>query len=285
MARMGFKRTYAAGTFDFAAVQDLFADIKTALIAAGFVVARQTATAIDVLRLGALVGDKTDDLPHWAFLCQDASPVGRIYAKAVYGADHLDATGYSSDSRIIAANPNPAVPTQEVRLWFAGDGREGWWWLVTLKSDTASPAGFSLMDANAGVTSRRYPSDQFQGLCARYGIWDSAGSWYPAYTTATDGGRQSAIWIGTWSPFGEGWSFNGQRHAGSPLPRMAVPQFPNRDNSATACLLGEFNEILILTDGYALEEEVVPGWIAFPCHSGAQALQPFALPAPAEFGS
>ena len=84
----------------------------------------------------------------------------------------------------------------------------------------------------------------------------------------------------TWSPFGEGYNCNGNRHAGSPLVRLAVPQFPNRENGITACVLGEFNEILVLTDGYAQEEALLPGWIAL---TGSEWDQPYAAPAPAQF--
>lgn len=78
----------------------------------------------------------------------------------------------------------------------------------------------------------------------------------------------------------QGWTNNGKRHAGSPMPKMAVPQFPNRDGGISACVLGEFNEILILTDGYAAEEIVVPGWVAMV---GDERDQPYAVPAPASF--
>ena len=134
--------------------------------------------------------------------------------------------------------------------------------------------------AVAGATSRRYPSDTHQGLCARYGIWDAWGDWEPAYAKDEDGVIDTYPWTGTWSPFGEGWTFNGKRHAGSLVPKMAVPQFPNRDGGISACILGEFNEILVLTDGYAQEEVVVPGWIAM---IGDEWDQPYAVPAPPQF--
>lgn len=64
------------------------------------------------------------------------------------------------------------------------------------------------------------------------------------------------------------------------MPKMAVPQFPNRDGDIGACILGEFNEILVLTDGYAQEETVVPGWVAM---TGDEWDQPYAVPTPAQF--
>ena len=219
--------------------------------AAGFTVVLDTATQIDVLRMAAPPGTMDDDVPHWAFVYNDWNPYAGIDAYAVYGADYQNGdtalntivhTGWLND------------PPPEVRLWFACDGLAGWWWLVGLVANPESPSGYDLRFAFGGTTSRRYPSDQIKGLCARYGLWDAWGDWNPAYALDTDGNRNGGPWTGTWSPFGEGWSNNGQRHAASVFPKMAVPQFPNRDGGITACVLGEFNEILILTDGYAIEE-------------------------------
>lgn len=277
--RVGFKRTYAEGAFDFAAVQTLFADMKAAFIAAGFTVVLDTPTELDVLRLGAQPGTMDDDVPHWAIVFNDSNPQAGIQAYAAYGADYMDGNGYSSSNTLLDTGWL-GQPTPEVRLWFACDGYAGWWWLVGLAANAESPSGYDLRFCMAGTTSRRYPSDQFKGLCARYGLWDDWGDWNPAYAVDADGNQVGGPWTGTWSPFGEGWSNNGQRHAGSVLPKMAVPQFPNRDSGITACVLGEFNEVLILTDGYALEEVPVPGWIAF---KGNQWDQPFALPAPDNF--
>jgi len=171
-------------------------------------------------------------------------------------------------------------PSPEITVWFAADGAAGWWWLHGVRADGNSATGVSMRFAAAGATSRRYPSDTHQGLCARYGIWDAWGNWEPAYAKDEDGVIDMYPWTGTWSPFGEGWGFNGKRHAGSPMPKMAVPQFPNRDGGISACILGEFNEILILTDGYAQEEVVVPGWIAM---TGNEWDQSYAVPAPDSF--
>lgn len=279
--RVGFQRTYVAGTFDLAAVQTLFADIKGSLIAAGFVSVIDTPTEIDVLRMAATSGTMDDDVPHWAFVFNDWSPYGGISAYAVYGADYLDGAGYTANNTIISSSWL-SDPTPELRLWFACDGLAGWWWFVGLTANPESTSGFDMPFAAAGTTSRRYPSDNNKGLCARYGLWDPWGDWNPAYALDENGNQVGGPWTGTWSPFGEGWSNNGQRHAGSTLPKMAVPQFPNRDQGITACVLGEFNEILILTDGFALEEAPIPGWIAF---KGNQWDQPFAVPAPDSFPS
>lgn len=279
MPRVGFKKTWAAGTFDKAAVQALFAHLKTYVTNAGFNVLLDTVDGIDFIRLGSSAGTADDDVPHWAFSFQDQDPYGAIFAYPVYGNDYLDQSAYAHSYTAVhsawVGNPSP-----EITVWFAADGAAGWWWLHASQVDTNSTTGVSMRFAAAGATSRRYPSDTHQGLCARYGIWDAWGDWEPAYAKDETGVIDMSPWTGTWSPFGEGWDFNGKRHAGSPLPKMAVPQFPNRDGGISACILGEFNEILILTDGYAQEEVVVPGWIAM---IGDEWDQPYAVPAPAQF--
>ena len=279
MPRVGFKKTWAAGTFDKAAVQTLFAHLKTYVTNAGFNVLLDTVDGIDFIRMGSPAGAADDDVPHWAFSFQDQDPYGAIFAYPVYGNDYLDTNAYAHNYTIVhsawVGNPSP-----EITVWFAADGAAGWWWLHASQVDTNSTTGVSMRFAAAGATSRRYPSDTHQGLCARYGIWDAWGDWEPAYAKDEDGVIDMYPWTGTWSPFGEGWTFNGKRHAGSPIPKMAVPQFPNRDGGISACILGEFNEILILTDGYAQEEVVVPGWIAM---IGDEWDQPYAVPAPPQF--
>lgn len=281
MARIGFKRDYAAGTFNATSVQALFTDIKAALIAAGFNVVLDNPTEIDVLRMAAAAGTMDDDVPHWAFVFNDWNPYAGITAYAVYDIDYLDGTGFTSNNTILHS-AWISDPAPEVRVWFACDGLSGWWWFVGLVANVASPSGYDIQFSYAGTTSRRYPSDNFERLCARYGLWDMGGNWYPPYATDEAGTQVAAPWVGTWSPFGEGWSNNGQRHPSSVLPRMAVPQFPNRDGGITACVLGEFNEILILTDGFALEEAPIPGWISF---KGNTWDQPFAVPAPDSFAT
>lgn len=280
MARVGFKKTFAQGTFDKAAVQALFTHIKTYVTNAGFNVLLDTASGIDFIRMGSPAGAANDDVPHWAFSFQDQDPFGEISAYTVYGNDYLDANAYANRHTIIhsawVGNPSP-----EITIWFAADGAAGWWWIHGTEVNTGSSTGVSMRFAYVGATSRRYPSDTHHGLCARYGIWSAMmGRWRPAYAKDETGEINMSAETGLWSPFGEGWSFNGKRHAGSPLPRMAVPQFPNRDGDITACILGEFNEILILTDGYAQEEVVTPGWIAM---IGSEWQQPYAVPAPESF--
>lgn len=279
MARVGFKKTYAAGTFDKAAVQALLGSIRSAVASAGFNVLIDTAEAVDFLRAGSPAGTADDDTPHWALVYTDLGEHGQLLAHAVHGMNYQDAGARSNSNRLIRTASLPQ-PTPELNVWFAADGQAGWWWLHVSAVEPTSRSGQSFRYTGAGVTIRRYPSDMHQGLCSRYGLWDALGDWYPAYATQPDGTLNASPWTGTWSPFGEGWSNNGERHPGSPLPKMAVPQFPNRDGGISACLLGEFNEILILTDGYAPEEMVVPGWIAM---IGSESDQPYAVPAPASF--
>lgn len=279
MARVGFKKNYPAGTFDLAAMQSLFGHIKTFVANAGFNILLDTADAIDFIRMDAPAGTADDDIPHWALTFADMNPYGGLYTYPVYGNHYQDPNAYASMNTLFLSGWLGSV-VPELTIWFAADGAEGWWWINGSAVEPESPSGLEIRFAYAGTTSRRYPADMHKGLCARYGIWDPWGDWKPAYSKKEDGTLINNPWTGTWSPFGQGWSYNGQRHLGSPLPKMAVPQFPSRDGYITACILGEFREILILTDGYAQEEEVVPGWIAFV---GGKWDQPYAVPAPANF--
>lgn len=269
MARVGFKKTFAAGTFDKAAVQTLFGHIKTYVTNAGFNILLDTASEIDIIRMGAQAGTAHDDIPHWAFTLYEDNTNGGILAYPVYGNNYLDANSRGFpfvDSR--AAGD----PPQEFTIWFAADGAAGWWWVCLKMVTPSSSNGVSTISACAGTTTRRYPSDTHQGLCARYGIWYASGSWCPAYSTDSSGARNDAPWTSTWSPLGKGGGLSFKRHPGSPLQKMAVPQFPCREDGISACILGEFNEILAITDGYAHEEVVVPGWIAL---TGGDSDQPY----------
>ena len=278
MARVGFKKTYPAGSFNKAAVQTLLGHLKTYVANAGFNVLLDAADGIDLIRMGAPAGTADDDTPHWAFSFIDWGEHGGIQAWPVFGNAYNDPAALTRPNTI--ASSGWVNTAQDLTIWFAADGVAGWWWLHGVEVDVNSATGVSMRFAYAGTTSRRYPADTHQGLCARYGIWDAWGDWEPAYAKDEDGVIDTSPWTGTWSPFGEGWSFNGKRHPGSAMPKMAVPQFPNRDGSISACILGEFNEILALTDGYAQEETVVPGWIAM---IGDEWDQPYAVPAPVQF--
>lgn len=276
MARLGFKISFANGTFDKAAVQTLFGHMKDAVINAGFNVLFDIPTAVDFIRMGSPAGTANDDVPHWAFEYVDQGSAGELRAYPVYGNHYLDEAARKHMYTVIWSS----WVYDDLTVWFACDAAAGWWCIHGLQNSTNSASGFSIRFACAGFTSRRYPSDMNQGICARYGIWDPWGDWEQAYTIDETGVLNTQPWTGTWSPFGEGWTYNGKRHPGSPLPKMAVPQFPNRDGSSTACILGEFNEVLILTDGYTQEEMVLPGWVAM---IGDDWDQPYAIPAPDSF--
>lgn len=280
MARVGFKKTFAQGTFDKAGVQTLFGYIVQTLGTAGFQFVLEAPDAADVMPMGANPVVANDDVPHWAIIYQDVESTAYIRAVPVFGANYLD-EGALADNGFIIVNPDWRWqdPNAEITFWFAADGVAGWWWLHAISPDTNSSNGQTMSYACAAVTTRRYPADQYQGLSTRYGLWDPWGDFYPAYAVNEDGSQNRWPWTGTWSPFGEGWTYNGLRHPGSPLPRMAVPQFPNRDGNS-ACIYGEFNEILVLTDGYAQEEQVLPGWVAM---TGDDNDQPYAVPAPDSF--
>lgn len=278
MAIVGFRKVYAVGAFDKAAVADLFTNIKAHMAAAGFKVLADTTTLGDYVRAGSPAGVANDDVPHWAFRHEDLGQNGKLHVHPIHGAGYDDPAARTSEYLIadtnLVGNPSP-----ELKLWFAADGVAGWWWLYATAPNGTSATGVELRAACVGATSRRYASDTYQGLCTRYGVFEAWGYWLPAYITDDTGSAAGNRWCFTWSPFGIGWKFSGRRHAGSPLPRLAVPVFPVKDGGS-ACVLGEFNEVLAITDGYAQGGEVVPGWFAWV---GSNTEQSYAVPAPVEF--
>jgi hypothetical protein len=279
MARVGFRKTYAAGAFDKVALRALFELMKAHVHAAGFNVLLDDADGIDFIRMNSPAGTADDDVPHWAFSIEDADTFGRIYSHAVYGDNYLAPDARTCRNTLVA-QLNLGDPPPAVTVRFAVDGFEGWWWLNATVEQPNSPTGLDMKCAGVGVSCRRYPADHHQGLCARYGLWDPWGDWRPAYQIKSDGALDTHPWSGVWSPLGMGWNVVGRRHPSSPLPRMAVPQFPAGFSDVTACVLGEFNEVLVLSDGYAQDEAVAPGWIAMV---GDARDQPYAVRAPLEF--
>jgi hypothetical protein len=277
MARIGFKKVYAPGEFGVASVQGLYTLLKQGLIDAGFTVLNDTATTFDMLPAGVTVGTVDDDTPHWALRLDDQGGFAALYARAVHGVDTLDQQALVMDQWLIDSYTAFNIP-QEFTLWFAADGREGWWWLHGSIADAGSPSGLSFRVGLVATKSRRYASDRYTGLTARYGLRDVWGSFYVPYG-CDPGGNRSPQSMQTWTPLGVGTPV-GKRHAASPLPRMAVPVFPTPGSWITACVMGELDHVLALTSGYAQLEEVVPGWIAFV---GGDWDQPYAVPAPATF--
>jgi len=277
MARVGFKKVYAPGEFGLAAMPGIFALLKAGFIDAGFTVQIDTATAFDVIPTGVPVGAADDDTPHWALRYDDQGTFAALYARAVHGANTLDQLALSNDLWLIDSYAVFNIP-QEFTLWFAADGREGWWWLHGAIADPGSPSGLAFRVGLTATKSRRYAADRYTGLCARYGLRDVWGSFYVPYG-CDPGGTRNPQSMQTWSPLGSG-SPVGKRHPGSALPRMAVPVFPAPGSGITACVMGELDHVLALTNGYANLEDVVPGWLAFV---GNDWDQPYAVPAPASF--
>lgn len=276
MPRVGFQKDYAPGEFGVAAVQGLFTLLKEGFAEAGFAVQIDTASDFDVLPVGVASGAFDDDTPHWALRFDGQGSFAALYARAVFGVNALDQQALVNEQWLVDSQ---AVPNnQAFTLWFAADGREGWWWLHGAIADPASPSGLSFRVGLAATKSRRYASDRYPGLCARYGLRDAWGTFHVPYG-CDPGGNRSPQSMQTWSPLGNGTPV-GKRHAASPLPRMAVPVFPAPGSWITACVMGELDHVLALTSGYAQLEEVVPGWIGFV---GGEWDQPYAVPAPASF--
>lgn len=276
MTRVGFKKVYSPGTFDNAALQALFGHISNTVIDAEFDLILNTTSAIDFIQYNGTPVPANDDVPHWAFEYQDNGSSGSLFAYAVHGSNFQDSAAYKRQIEVFNSAFSPA---EEITVWFCADGIAGWWWLHAVKTNPASETGVQRLFAYAGTTSRRYPSDYHQGLCARYGIRGAEGLWLPPYALSVAGQVNEAPILKLWSPFGLG-NVSNTRHPGSPMPRMAVPQFPCPDSDISACILGEFNEIFALTNGYASEEIVMPGWVAM---IGDETEPHYAVPAPDQF--
>lgn len=274
MARIGFKHLWDAGVFDDTAVADLFVAMANTLTTAGFRIADSTATRIGVLRSDAAPGVTDDDTPHWLFELSS----GSIQVTALKGVSAEDPQAHRILSMVVNSLSGYPSPT---RVGFAADGREGWWWLHISHPVNDSPSGFSTLMLTVGTTLRRHPVDRYPGLAARFGLFDGTSFKLPFYRDPS--GFANAGEFNTGSPLGRLGNGAGTRHVGSPLPRMAVPIYPMHD-SQTACVLGELDAAMLLTDGYAMEETVMPGWVAWVGNPAA-AQSSFALPAPDVFGS
>lgn len=277
MARVGFRKVYAPGEFGVAAVHDLYTLLRQGFVDAGFTLQVDTASAFDVLPTSVAHGTVDDDTPHWALRLDDQGGFAALYARAVHGVNTLDQQALVNDLWLIDSYAIFNIP-QEFTLWFTADAREGWWWLHGAIADPASPSGLAFRVGLTATKSRRYASDRYTGLCARFGLRDVWGSFYVPYG-CDPGGNRSPQSMQTWSPLGAGTPV-GRRHTGTPLPRMAVPVFPAPGGWITACVMGELDHVLTLTSGYANLEEAVPGWIGFV---GSDWDQPYAVPAPASF--
>lgn len=276
MARIGFTKSYAPGTFGVASIPELFGLMKAAFIDAGFVVVADTATNFEFLPIGVPLDAADDDTPHWGLRYEDHGSYATLYG-VVYqgqsGGQMMDSNNYWLVDSYAVTNI-PEIFT----FWFAADGLEGWWWLHSAITDASSPSGMSFRAGVVATRSRRYAADRYSGLCARCGLRDLWGSFYVPYAL-DPGGNRSPQSMPSWSPLG-GNQPVGKRHPDSPLPRMAVPVFPAPGSWMTACVMGELDHVLNLTSGYTHLEEAVPGWIAFV---GGEWDQSYAVPAPVSF--
>jgi hypothetical protein len=197
----------------------------------------------------------------------------------VYGASR-EAAGAYVHSRTDAALSLLGSPSVPVKLWFACDGTQGWWWLHGLKYPDDTMGGFFVNVG--GMSSRRYAADTYQGICARYGLYAECGEyWSPPYTRDWDWLIDTAVDMNTWSPLGHGWDNNQTKHASNPLPKLVVPVFPLRDGFSDACILGELDAVMVATTDYAHEEVPFPGWIVL--YYSAAVRRSIALRAPDTF--
>lgn len=274
MARVGFKKTYAANAIDNAAITALFDTIKTYIVNAGFTIIENSATVLDFLPAGHAAGVINDDVAHWAFEFTNDYGVAQINAHGVYGPSFADVSSRKQWTDLADAG---LVGPPATTLWFAADALEGWWWTASQQEDSYSSTGVSMRFNHIGASTRRYPSDNFQGLCARYGIWGYQNSWQPPYCL-NELGEINQPYFTTWSALGQGGQT--KRHPGSPMAKMAAPIFPGRKSGITLCIPGEFKEVMMITDGYAHGQTVIPGWMAI---TGGDYDVPYAVPSPDTF--
>lgn len=285
MSRVGFKKIIAANAFDNAAVDALATNIKTYIVNAGFGIVLNSVDEIDFKLAGVGAAEYGDDIPRWYLDTPSGSNPRSIDFHAYRGVSALDQNAvWDGGNASLAANTG--LP--QITVHFAADGSEGWWWLHVAKVDGAQASGYSTHVAVMGARSRRYPADNHQGLCSRYGVLElsgiNAGVWWPPYVMGDTGSEiEGPNTFFTWSPLtGEGWGSSRTRHTGSPLQKLAAPAYPCSagSNGDSEHLLGEYSEVLFLTDGYAHEEVVAAGWVAMV---GANNATRYAAQSPTSF--
>lgn len=270
MARIGVKKTYSAGTLDDSALDVMFAAIKQAVVDSGASVLVNTDSEIEWMPGGATAADTSDDMPHWAITLDINATPHSIEAWAVHGQARVDANALVAGSWLMESNPtydDGGTPVAaETDFWFAVDGTEGWFWFVTLvDGKPAETVVKEMWSGLAGTRSRRLPADNHQGLAARYGLLDVWGTFYPPYSVTIDGSVTESPNTKVWTPAGIMGGPNPiKRHIGSPLPRLIYPMYPagRLDIIASAALAGDMADVMSGTDGWALEEAPIPGWIA-----------------------
>jgi len=270
---VGFTKSYSAGSFDDAAMMDMFATLKSYFLSAGFVLIVDQAEAFEVLPAGHAAGTISDDIPHWRIQRAGSAIYPRISASAIWGADYeAPNSRYSMEKNLLNADTDPQWAAYR-SITFAADGSAGWWWLISKQWDELHPEyGHWFESTVIGSFTRRYAADRHAGLASRYGLYDGDEWVTPYFVNEADNISDHATGL-LWSPL------NGdQRPLSSPLPRMAAPVFVSLEGNPGAHLQGEIEHIMKLTSGYAWGEGVMPGWWAFAHDS-----EPLALPAPATF--
>jgi hypothetical protein len=296
--RHGFYKLLNAGEFgNLYTVQDVWIWLKTTLGNAGFYIETSgiwTYGEVFLVTAGPGAGNpEEEDLPRWMFwLDTQYSGEERIVVIASPSAlrgggldmTHL-ANGNTQSAYTLISHDDFNMPAPALKLWFTADGRTGTWHWHVVSEDGESQTGWTRESALAGLVSRRYPSDQTLGLCARYGIWRDGGDWAPAWSRINDGAGNWSLATAydtelefySWSPLGfpgETW----KRDPDSVLPKLAVPVFPIQYWNASASILGEFPDLMLCTDGYIQDESAAEGWVVM---TGSEWDQPFAVPVPA----
>lgn len=191
----------------------------------------------------------------------------------------------SSPIEILSPEPDYYDPDLEdsvdstLDIWMVANGSRGviaFYPLVQSKSGGIVKKG--VQNFAIGNTFKRYPADMSAGHFARFAMF-GYGQFYLPYYTDADGNVQADGGAGAWCPFGYVDQNVTRRHAGSPIPTMAVPIYPALwSNDYSAAILGEADNVLCLTSGYAMEEEVFPGWVALVDEAGWHC--PLAVPKP-----
>lgn len=295
--RHGMHKMMAAGEFGGTyTVQNVWQWLKTTLNNAGFYVEVDgpwTYGEVFLVTAGPGAGNpEEEDLPRWLFwLNTQVAGQERIEVIASPGAlrgGGLDMTHLANgmtQSSMTLLDGGDWSPAPALKLWFTADGRTGTWHWHLVAEDAGSQTGWSREYGVAGLVSRRYPSDQTKGLCARYGVWREGGDWSPAWCRVNDGAGNWSLATAfdtelefySWSPIGfpgDTW----RRDPDSTLPKLAVPVFPIQYWSAGASVLGELTDLMLCTDGYIQDEAAAEGWVVM---AGAEYDQPFAIPVPA----
>lgn len=249
----GFKKTLAAP----GDVAGLTALAKTYALSAGFVQTSDDGVTFEFRPVWA-EGD-TDDMPRWA-LGYGASPNYRLWA---YARCARNAVTYSASLEYCAGyTPTQPYDTEALAgdvVYAVFDGVAGTFWTYHYRPSTQE-----CLAGLAGVILTRVPTDHLQGLAARYGLANIGVSWdrflyLPYVMDAGDASLMQGRDVGFAAPsLGAGGMI-----APNTLPRMAAQVWPTIKYGSDAVFVsGPLKGILAASDGYALEEEMLPGYRA-----------------------